>query len=73
MGNHDEPDLGIERIPQQRDDAEDDEEQDIQAEEDVRDDVQPESVPGEVEEEDGDDSRAHVYGEPSVSGRCRVS
>lgn len=65
MGNHGEPDLGVERVPQDGDDEEDDEEQDVEAEEDVRDDVQPVSVPGEVVQQDGDDARAHVYGEPS--------
>jgi hypothetical protein len=39
VGNHGDPYLGIECIPQHRDDEEDGEEEDIQGEEDVRDDL----------------------------------
>lgn len=66
MRNHGGPDLRVQRVSQEGDDAEDDEEEDVEGEEDVRDDVQPVAVPGEVEEQDGDDARAHVYGEPSI-------
>ncbi len=64
--NHGAPDLGVQAVAEDADEEKGDKEDDVEAKDDVGNVLQPRRVVGQVVEEDRDDARAHVDGEPSI-------
>lgn len=72
MRNHSTPDLGIQSIPNDRDEVEEEEEKDVEGEEDVRYVLNPLRIVRQVMQQNRNDARAHDYGKPSANTVSQV-